>query len=97
MPLPSEAALESMLVGKLCPLPRQGVGTVRVFLPDSSRIVKMSSPNLNIVTLLGSCLTYSSAYLFGIQDRDASVGGSMETLIQVGEVLHFCFECNANV
>nr|XP_019585210.1 PREDICTED: probable G-protein coupled receptor 156 isoform X2 [Rhinolophus sinicus] len=43
----------------------------------------MSSPNLNIVTLLGSCLTYSSAYLFGIQDRDASVGGSMETLIQV--------------
>nr|XP_019585209.1 PREDICTED: probable G-protein coupled receptor 156 isoform X1 [Rhinolophus sinicus] len=48
-----------------------------------NRIVKMSSPNLNIVTLLGSCLTYSSAYLFGIQDRDASVGGSMETLIQV--------------
>ncbi|KAM5276435.1 putative G-protein coupled receptor 156 isoform 1-T2 [Hipposideros larvatus] len=48
-----------------------------------NRIVKMSSPNLNIVTLLGSCLTYSSAYLFGIQDRDASVGSSMETLIQV--------------
>ncbi|ELK18070.1 Putative G-protein coupled receptor 156 [Pteropus alecto] len=47
------------------------------------RIVKMSSPNLNIVTLLGSCLTYSSAYLFGIQDRDASMGSSMEILIQV--------------
>lgn len=44
----------------------------------------MSSPNLNIVTLLGSCLTYSSVYLFGIQDRDALVEGSMETLIQVG-------------
>ncbi|KAK1343931.1 hypothetical protein QTO34_014487 [Cnephaeus nilssonii] len=43
----------------------------------------MSSPNLNIVTLLGSGLTYSSAYLFGIQGRDASVGSSMETLIQV--------------
>ncbi|XP_054430951.1 probable G-protein coupled receptor 156 isoform X2 [Pteronotus mesoamericanus] len=48
-----------------------------------NRIVKMSSPNLNIVTLLGSSLTYSSAYLFGIRDRDASGGSSMETLIQV--------------
>uniref|UniRef100_A0A7N9D2M3 G protein-coupled receptor 156 n=1 Tax=Macaca fascicularis TaxID=9541 RepID=A0A7N9D2M3_MACFA len=46
-----------------------------------NRIVKMSSPNLNIVTLLGSCLTYSSAYLFGIQD--VLVGSSMETLIQI--------------
>nr|XP_020017723.1 probable G-protein coupled receptor 156 isoform X1 [Castor canadensis] len=46
-----------------------------------NRIVKMSSPNLNIVTLLGSCLTYSSAYLFGIQD--VVVGCSMETLIQI--------------
>ncbi|KAM8906090.1 putative G-protein coupled receptor 156 isoform 1-T1 [Lycaon pictus] len=49
----------------------------------NNRIVKMSSPNLNIVTLLGSCLTYSSVYLFGIQDRDALGGGSMETLIQI--------------
>ncbi|XP_045150204.1 probable G-protein coupled receptor 156 isoform X2 [Echinops telfairi] len=48
-----------------------------------NRIVKMSSPNLNFVTLLGSCLTYSSAYLFGIQNEDALVGSSMETLIQV--------------
>ncbi|XP_008841126.1 probable G-protein coupled receptor 156 [Nannospalax galili] len=46
-----------------------------------NRIVKMSSPNLNIVTLLGSCLTYSSAYLFGIQD--AFMGSSMEALIQM--------------
>ncbi|KAL6081533.1 hypothetical protein STEG23_021709, partial [Scotinomys teguina] len=46
----------------------------------NNRIVKMSSPNLNIVTLLGSCLTYSSAYLFGIQD--AFVRNSMEALIQ---------------
>ncbi|XP_052014402.1 probable G-protein coupled receptor 156 isoform X2 [Apodemus sylvaticus] len=45
-----------------------------------NRIVKMSSPNLNIVTLLGSCLTYISAYLFGIQD--ALVGSSVEVLIQ---------------
>ncbi|XP_008512851.2 probable G-protein coupled receptor 156 isoform X2 [Equus przewalskii] len=48
-----------------------------------NRIVKMSSPNLNMVTLLGSCMTYSSAYLFGIQDKNASVGSSMETLIQI--------------
>ncbi|XP_058151748.1 probable G-protein coupled receptor 156 [Dasypus novemcinctus] len=48
-----------------------------------NRIVKMSSPNLNIVTLLGSCLTYSSAYLFGIQDQDVLVGRTMETLIQI--------------
>ncbi|KAG5215822.1 hypothetical protein JEQ12_001398 [Ovis aries] len=48
-----------------------------------NRIVKMSSPNLNIVTLLGSCLTYSSAYLFGIHNQGALVGSSMETLIQI--------------
>lgn len=52
----------------------------------------MSSPNLNIVTLLGSCLTYSSVYLFGTQDRDAVVRSSLETIIQVGEVLKFCFK-----
>lgn len=48
----------------------------------------MSSPNLNIVTLLGSCLTYSSAYLFGIQDKGSLAGSSMETLIQVGGVFN---------
>ncbi|XP_066890625.1 probable G-protein coupled receptor 156 isoform X2 [Kogia breviceps] len=48
-----------------------------------NRIVKMSSPNLNIVTLLGSCLTYGSAYLFGIHHQGALAGSSMETLIQV--------------
>uniref|UniRef100_A0A8C0A3Y7 G protein-coupled receptor 156 n=1 Tax=Bos mutus grunniens TaxID=30521 RepID=A0A8C0A3Y7_BOSMU len=48
-----------------------------------NRIVKMSSPNLNIVTLLGSCLTYSSAYLFGIHNQGALVGSSMESLIQI--------------
>lgn len=53
------------------------------------RIVKMSSPNLNVVTLLGSCLTYISAYLFGIQD--ALVGSSVEALIQVGDIVGFCF------
>ncbi|KAK2516825.1 Gpr156 [Columba guinea] len=48
-----------------------------------NRIVKMSSPNLNIVTLLGSGLTYTSAYLFGIQEQSLPSGGSVEKLIQV--------------
>ncbi|NWT16115.1 GP156 protein, partial [Vireo altiloquus] len=48
-----------------------------------NRIVKMSSPNLNIVTLLGSGLTYTSAYLFGIQEQSLPSGDSMEKLIQV--------------
>lgn len=49
----------------------------------SWRIVKMSSPNLNIVTLLGSGLTYTSAYLFGIQEQSLPSRGSVEKLIQV--------------
>ncbi|NXQ81141.1 GP156 protein, partial [Nyctibius grandis] len=48
-----------------------------------NRIVKMSSPNLNIVTLLGSGLTYTSAYLFGIQEQSLPSGHSVEKLIQV--------------
>ncbi|NXX11454.1 GP156 protein, partial [Podargus strigoides] len=48
-----------------------------------NRIVKMSSPNLNIVTLLGSGLTYTSAYLFGIQEQSLLSGYSVEKLIQV--------------
>ncbi|NWY60461.1 GP156 protein, partial [Chionis minor] len=48
-----------------------------------NRIVKMSSPNLNIVTLLGSGLTYTSAYLFGIQEQSLPPGDSVEKLIQV--------------
>uniref|UniRef100_A0A8B9Q0J5 G protein-coupled receptor 156 n=1 Tax=Apteryx owenii TaxID=8824 RepID=A0A8B9Q0J5_APTOW len=48
-----------------------------------NRIVKMSSPNLNIVTLLGSGLAYSSAYLFGIQEQSLLSGDSMEMFIQV--------------
>ncbi|NWR91623.1 GP156 protein, partial [Furnarius figulus] len=48
-----------------------------------NRIVKMSSPNLNIVTLLGSGLTYTSAYLFGIHEQSLPSGDSVEKLIQV--------------
>ncbi|XP_061090142.1 probable G-protein coupled receptor 156 [Conger conger] len=35
----------------------------------NNRIVKMSSPNLNILTLFGSVLTYSSGFLFAIEER----------------------------
>ncbi|NXU48284.1 GP156 protein, partial [Turnix velox] len=48
-----------------------------------NRIVKMSSPNLNVVTLLGSGLTYTSAYLFGIQEQSLLSGDLAEKLIQV--------------
>ncbi|XP_072202701.1 probable G-protein coupled receptor 156 isoform X2 [Excalfactoria chinensis] len=54
-----------------------------------NRIVKMSSPNLNIVTLLGSGLTYASAYLFGIQEQSLSSAKSVEMLIQ----LRLCLLC----
>lgn len=49
------------------------------------RIVKMSSPNLNVVSLLGSGLTYSSVYLFGIEKQNPLSRPSLEMLIQVGE------------
>ncbi|XP_066541927.1 probable G-protein coupled receptor 156 [Hoplias malabaricus] len=35
----------------------------------NNRIVKMSSPNLNVLTLFGSVLTYSSGFLFALDDR----------------------------
>nr|XP_033796074.1 probable G-protein coupled receptor 156 isoform X2 [Geotrypetes seraphini]XP_033796075.1 probable G-protein coupled receptor 156 isoform X2 [Geotrypetes seraphini]XP_033796076.1 probable G-protein coupled receptor 156 isoform X2 [Geotrypetes seraphini]XP_033796077.1 probable G-protein coupled receptor 156 isoform X2 [Geotrypetes seraphini]XP_033796078.1 probable G-protein coupled receptor 156 isoform X2 [Geotrypetes seraphini] len=43
----------------------------------------MSSPNLNLVTLLGSSLAYISGYLFGIQEHAMVHSTSLETLIQV--------------
>ncbi|KAM4795578.1 putative G-protein coupled receptor 156 [Rhinophrynus dorsalis] len=44
-----------------------------------NRIVKMSSPNLNLVTLLGSSLNYISAFLFMVPEHTVS----METIFQV--------------
>uniref|UniRef100_A0A096M0Q7 G protein-coupled receptor 156 n=1 Tax=Poecilia formosa TaxID=48698 RepID=A0A096M0Q7_POEFO len=35
----------------------------------NNRIVKMSSPNLNVLTLLGSVLTYISGFLFAMDER----------------------------
>ncbi|XP_077072774.1 putative G-protein coupled receptor 156 [Siphateles boraxobius] len=36
----------------------------------NNRIVKMSSPNLNVLTLCGSLLTYSSGFLFAVEERE---------------------------
>ncbi|XP_077335722.1 putative G-protein coupled receptor 156 [Lithobates pipiens] len=44
-----------------------------------NRIVKMSSPNLNLVILLGSLLVYISAFLFALQESISSI----QTVIQV--------------
>ncbi|XP_054858174.1 probable G-protein coupled receptor 156 [Eublepharis macularius] len=54
-----------------------------------NRIVKMSSPNLNVVTLLGSSLTYGSAYLFGIEKQNPLSGPSVEMLVQ----MRICLLC----
>ncbi|XP_073526976.1 probable G-protein coupled receptor 156 [Phyllobates terribilis] len=43
-----------------------------------NRIVKMSSPNLNLVIVFGSVFTYISAFMFSAQGRAVS----METIIQ---------------
>ncbi|XP_075704809.1 putative G-protein coupled receptor 156, partial [Rhinoderma darwinii] len=43
-----------------------------------NRIVKMSSPNLNLVIVLGSVFTYISAFMFAVQGPAVS----METVIQ---------------
>lgn len=47
------------------------------------RIVKMSSPNLNVLTLFGSVLTYSSGFLFGVDERTHSHGGASTAVLQV--------------
>nr|XP_015219195.1 PREDICTED: probable G-protein coupled receptor 156 isoform X4 [Lepisosteus oculatus] len=48
----------------------------------SNRIVKMSSPNLNVLTLFGSVLTYSSGVLFGIEEKTLLSGAAVKTLLQ---------------
>ncbi|XP_073329481.1 probable G-protein coupled receptor 156 [Pagrus major] len=48
----------------------------------NNRIVKMSSPNLNVLTLFGSVLTYSSGFLFAIDERTHSQGGASTAVLQ---------------
>ncbi|XP_040057356.2 putative G-protein coupled receptor 156 [Gasterosteus aculeatus] len=46
----------------------------------NNRIVKMSSPNLNVLTLFGSVLTYSSGFFFAVGER--SQGGASTAVLQ---------------
>ncbi|XP_068614430.1 probable G-protein coupled receptor 156 [Brachionichthys hirsutus] len=48
----------------------------------NNRIVKMSSPNLNVLTLFGSVLTYSSGFLFALDERTHSQGGASPAVLQ---------------
>ncbi|XP_070832335.1 probable G-protein coupled receptor 156 [Chaetodon trifascialis] len=48
----------------------------------NNRIVKMSSPNLNVLTLFGSVLTYSSGFLFAFDERTHSQGGASTAVLQ---------------
>ncbi|KAM4558853.1 putative G-protein coupled receptor 156 isoform 1-T1 [Odontesthes bonariensis] len=48
----------------------------------NNRIVKMSSPNLNILTLFGSVLTYTSGVLFAVDDRAHSQTGTSTAMLQ---------------
>ncbi|XP_078264781.1 putative G-protein coupled receptor 156 [Rhinoraja longicauda] len=50
----------------------------------NNRIVKMSSPNLNIVTIIGSILTYGSGYMFGlVEGRTVTAEISTKLIIQI--------------
>ncbi|XP_056096891.1 probable G-protein coupled receptor 156 [Rhinichthys klamathensis goyatoka] len=48
----------------------------------NNRIVKMSSPNLNVLTLCGSLLTYSSGFLFAVEERDPLSGAGSRAVLQ---------------
>ncbi|XP_076858723.1 uncharacterized protein gpr156 [Brachyhypopomus gauderio] len=49
----------------------------------NNRIVKMSSPNLNILTLAGSVLTYTSGFLFAMEDRSPIQGTGAKAMLLV--------------
>ncbi|XP_062905919.1 probable G-protein coupled receptor 156 [Mobula hypostoma] len=49
----------------------------------NNRIVKMSSPNLNIVTIIGSVFTYVSGYTFGLEERAATAEISNKLIFQI--------------
>uniref|UniRef100_A0A672TFQ7 G protein-coupled receptor 156 n=1 Tax=Sinocyclocheilus grahami TaxID=75366 RepID=A0A672TFQ7_SINGR len=48
----------------------------------NNRIVKMSSPNLNVLTLCGSVLTYSSGFLFAVEERAPLSGTGSRAVLQ---------------
>nr|XP_046221314.1 probable G-protein coupled receptor 156 isoform X3 [Oncorhynchus gorbuscha] len=55
----------------------------------NNRIVKMSSPNLNVLTLCGSVLTYSSGFLFAFEERTHLQGGGVRAILQA-RIWMFC-------
>ncbi|XP_061580418.1 probable G-protein coupled receptor 156 [Cololabis saira] len=48
----------------------------------NNRIVKMSSPNLNVLTLLGSVLTYVSGVLFAVDAQTSSLADTSMAVLQ---------------
>ncbi|XP_066562980.1 probable G-protein coupled receptor 156 isoform X2 [Amia ocellicauda] len=83
----SESTISPVLCAVMWTLLSCGILLAAFFLVftirfKSNRIVKMSSPNLNVLTLCGSVLTYSSGVLFGIEERALLSGNTRKTLLQ---------------
>ncbi|XP_067849120.1 probable G-protein coupled receptor 156 [Heptranchias perlo] len=81
--------ISPILLGMMCTLLSCGILLALFFLTftikfKNNRIVKMSSPNLNIVTIIGSVFTYVSGYMFGIEEgKTAAVEMSIELIFQI--------------
>ncbi|XP_072441410.1 probable G-protein coupled receptor 156 isoform X2 [Chiloscyllium punctatum] len=81
--------ISPVLFGMMCTLLSCGILLALFFLIftikfKQNRIVKMSSPNLNIVTIIGSVFTYVSGYMFGIvEEKTAEMEISTELIFQI--------------
>ncbi|XP_072371618.1 probable G-protein coupled receptor 156 [Scyliorhinus torazame] len=81
--------ISPVLFGIMCTLLSCGILLAVFFLIftikfKNNRIVKMSSPNLNIVTIIGSVFTYISGYMFGIvEGKTATLEMPIELLFQI--------------
>ncbi|XP_067896050.1 probable G-protein coupled receptor 156 [Heterodontus francisci] len=81
--------ISPVLFGMMCTLLSCGILLALFFLIftikfKNNRIVKMSSPNLNILTIIGSVFTYVSGYMFGIvEGKTAAVEMSIELIFQI--------------
>ncbi|XP_078088027.1 putative G-protein coupled receptor 156 [Mustelus asterias] len=81
--------ISPVLFGIMCTLLSCGILLAVFFLIftikfKNNRIVKMSSPNLNIVTIIGSVFTYVSGYMFGIvEGKTATLEISIELIFQI--------------
>ncbi|XP_043927440.1 probable G-protein coupled receptor 156 [Protopterus annectens] len=83
-----DANVSPVLYGVMCTLLSSGIALSVLFMIFTikfkrNRIVKMSSPNLNVATLFGSTFTYISGYLFGIEKQIAAPGTSLEIIFQM--------------